>query len=150
MKEILFRGFGTDIETWRYGFYCHKVIGKKIVPMIQTLNDNGNFGSCYNVDPSTIGRYSELCDKNGKRIFEGDIVRLKMPDSEKTVNGLVAYGRYTDVDSLDNYDYLGWNIQIQGNCLSILQPCADGIDIEVIGNAHENTKLIEKERQHGN
>lgn len=96
----------------------------------------------YEVDPSTLGECTGLRDKNGKLIFEGDIVLAYYNSEEKTATGTIRYGKFMDTDSLDDYGYLGWYIEVQGHCISILQPEADGICIEVIGNIHDNPELL--------
>lgn len=92
--------------------------------------------------PDTLGECTGLRDKNGKLIFEGDIVAAYYNPKEKTAIGTICCGKFMDTDSLDNYGYLGWYIEVQGHCISILQPESDGISIEVIGNIHDNPELL--------
>lgn len=94
------------------------------------------------VDPSTLGECTSLTDKNGKPIFEGDIVLAYYNPEEKKAIGKIRYGKFMDTDSLDDYGYLGWYFEVQGHCISILQPESDGIYIEVIGNVHDNPELL--------
>ncbi len=100
----------------------------------------------YVVIPEILDECTGLRDKNGKLIFEGDIVLAYYNSEEKTATGTIRYGKFMDTDSLDDYGYLGWYIEVQGHCISILQPEADGICIEVIGNIHDNPELLKNSK----
>ena len=64
-RKILFRGKRIDNGEWVYGYYI-AVFSHSIVD---------NIGVAFEVKSKTIGRYTGLTDKNGKKIFEGDILK---------------------------------------------------------------------------
>lgn len=128
MREILFRGRGNR-GKWVEGFYTPISTGHDgMKDAIITGTDRNCFIPVI-VIPETIGQYTGLTDKNGKKIFEGDIVST----SEEDERGVV---RWEDSDAAyvigcdDNID------------LSFLENLW-GRDVEVIGNIHDNPELAE-------
>ncbi len=133
MREILFRGKRIDNGEWVEGFYCPATFGyfpcrPAIVPK-EDMDDG-----CWHpeeVDPSTVGQYTGLTDKNGKRIFEGDIMEHHA-QGDLTVNRGVV-----------NWDAKNarWAHQ-----LNTMNPCFymhNPKTVEVIGNVHDNPELLE-------
>ncbi len=122
MREILFRGKRADNDEWAYG---------DLISTVELLYENtkiiNNKGLQVYVYPETVGQYTGLKDKNGKRIFEGDIL------SGAWDKKLIVYF---------DEDYLQFRAKEIGVCLanSIDYYCID--KIEVIGNIYDNTELL--------
>ena len=81
MREILFRGKTIDTREWVEGSYV-KLYGDRIYAF-------DRFPIYFDVDPDTISEFTGLTDKNGKKIFEGDIVKY---DSDTEV-GFIEFSR---------------------------------------------------------
>ena len=89
------------------------------------------------VDPETVGQYTGLKDKNGKKIFEGDIVRLTDKYNEMEWTAVVVFGN-------PNGDYnWGWQLnaieEFDGNKDILLWVDMEelGAYCEIIGNIHD-------------
>ena len=127
MREILFRGKRLDNGEWVEGDLVHSVYkaGDTCV---------GKFGctlGMHQVAPSTVGQYTELKDKNGKRIFECDIVKT----SDITHEGVIQIPG----ESFEIAIRKGCWVMVAGEDWDFLETNRECI--QVIGNIHGNQEL---------
>ena len=155
MREILFRG-KTDDGEWVYGSFCmdarEQFNGLCGVDGFIRLYDKAKGKmQTYEVDRETVGQYTGLKDKNGKRIFEGDIVNLWL--ESRTYNQADEFEKYKAVIEFGNPNFLyswGWqlkmidNMPFNNDILLWVDMEETGAYIEVIGNVHDNPELLEK------
>ncbi len=152
MREILFRGKRTDNGEWVFGFYSALPDCVGIVHMIETPKANPDETNVtYFVDPSTVGQYTGLTDKNGKQIFEGDVVRTAFEDA----TGVIAFGDYAGPMNSDKYTHhIGFYPIWEGSFEKLLRKDLGFYslavkELEVIGNIHDNPELLEEVSDNG-
>ena len=147
MREILYRG-KTEDGKWVYGAY----VSKNWYPTVEDGDDEisgvvveeSNIISydeeClwYMVIPKTVGQYTGLTDKNGKKIFEGDIVKY------------TEFYKFSDDEDLEDAEEKSETVSVvrfangKFNPLPMRRNCEDywysyaEDDFEVIGNIHDN------------
>lgn len=154
MREILFRGKRIDNGEWVEGFYAKAkdIISEKEMHIIFQLGlelfPHSEFSSYEEVDPATIGQYTDLKDKNGQRIFEGDIVHIWVDydDDEpiKKYRAIVEFGN-------PNHEY-NWGFQLKmidtmssnEDILLWVEMEDGGAFCEVIGSIHDNPEMMKE------
>lgn len=115
MRETLFKGKRVDNGEWTEGYFF------KIWHKVFLLW--GMTGDCPNMEeviPETVGQFTGLCDKNGKKIFEGDIV-----ESPRGTQGFVEW-QNAECAFLVN---IGDDLQTMDDC-----------PYEVVGNIYDNSE----------
>ena len=123
----LFRGKRLDNGEWVEGYLSCEKIGGYLTNVFIVENIHGDVWERHRVDPATVGEYTGLKDKNGKRIFEGDVLEDGFGNRAKVVYG-------------------DWNC---GCCYSVYGWTADGrCDLapswqKVVGNIVDNPELLE-------
>lgn len=148
MREILFRGKQMHDNEWICGgavhqtdYYGDEVDRWYIIDGTET-NDY-DIGEPIRVIPETIGQYTGLTDKNGEKIFEGDIIRAFTVDDSKERRAIVGFDRFFDENT--ECEYIGFYIYFLGVKTTVTQlDCEQAKESpEVIGNIHDNPELTE-------
>lgn len=138
MREILFRGKRADTGDWVKGFYVQKPnqFSEDGKPIRHCIVDLPPFG--YDINPETVGQFTGLLDKNGARIFEGDIIRTS------------KYGKVRNDNNSNGEDTFCVVYRPAQFRLEREKPprgfnlVDDGFSkMEVIGNIHDNPELLE-------
>lgn len=157
MHEILFRGKRLDNGKWVKGFFVKRIDRLTLIPkcyiLVQQEDTSGIAGeptgylntdfSWYEVIPETVGQYTGLKDNNGKRIFEGDILRIA-----KISDGLGSYYHPPldyPVNVVVKWDLCAWMWEtLCEDKRYISFPNAwCHYECEIIGNIFDNPELLE-------
>jgi uncharacterized phage protein (TIGR01671 family) len=125
MREVIFRGKRLDSGKWDEGYYVYSPYS----------GADGKHGIAYadgplgfvvsEADPATIGQFTGLTDKNGKRVFEGDI--LNIGKSKEPL--IVSFVDFAWQCSTPKHKYFRHRLE---NCASY----------KIIGNIHDNPELL--------
>ena len=140
-REIKFRGKDIENENgWRYGSLVVYPDGNCVI--VEFDKDENELS--YDVYPETVGQYTGLKDKNGKEIYEGDLI--------KSLSGLVytvIFGTWVHDEKkefpkiIDKYEHTGWCISLDGNtpCELLDSEVCSGV---IAGNVHDNPELLKE------
>lgn len=148
MREISFRGKRADNGEWVEGILFNAEEDTFIIPHGNEYSYNPIEGLAFDVygckvAPETVGQYTGLTDKNGKKIFEGDIVKCTDTINDFEFNAVVEFGN-------PNGEY-NWGYQLKFisgeesnfDILCWVDMKETGAYIEIIGNIHDNPELME-------
>ena len=134
----LHRGKRIDNNAWIYGYYFYDDFYKKAYITIGNYciradveSPNKRLLTVFEVIPETVGQYTGLTDKNGKKIFEGDIVKSCEYDD-------VYFVKYFDDKNYPAFDCVPDVPLCECNGLSFL---VNTEGCEIIGNIHDNPEL---------
>ncbi len=124
MREIIFKGKRTDNGEWVYGYYLQERACDDVQHIIVT--DDGVY---FLINPKTLCQYTGVTDKDGKKIFERDIIKY-----------------FPVRDDLEEKGVIQWDKIRAGFIIKLLDGAEDGFckvtstlhRCEVIGNVHDN------------
>lgn len=128
---------------WYYGYLTYDGSDYQIV--------DSEYGSCKRtVIPETVGQCTSLKDKNGKLIFEGDILHIKTGKGWSCPIGTDIYYKVVFTEfNIKRYsctEYIGFMAERSSGSLSSIYYIVTNYGAEVIGNIHDNPELLEVER----
>ena len=134
MREILFRGKRISNGQFVSGdLECNKISNKSF---IHTYSSDGKFCRQFEVDPATVGQYTGVVDKNGKQVFEDDIIGYTDTDIFGVVNRYHEGNFYINTDTYCNYTS-------DNDCANVgYMMNRATTKLHVIGNIHDNPALL--------
>lgn len=145
MRDIIFRakkvndgewieGYHVKVEHWLDDHEMHIIF-----PPYTTVYPHCEFTSYDEIEPETLGQFTGLLDKNGNKIFEGDIVKTE-------------FGRLCIFEWFENRVTRCWDLSPILTNSNLVHPAPyrtsifDSEHLEVVGNIHDNPELLEESK----
>ena len=137
IREVIFRGKRTDNGEWVKGYLYITHTGAHEIGSYDAEINIERF--TFDVIPETVGQYTGLTDKNGKRIFEGDIVHCvsKLDSADMVI--IFECGQFRMILAEKYHEYQTNVGYYDINCFAK----------EVIGNIHDNPEILKGGEDNG-
>lgn len=129
MRELKFRVWSEEDKEYRTDCDVFRLLHGKTGCPATIYNDEG--------DKFIIEQYTGLKDKNGKEIYEGDIIQEEIDFNSKMIDGVFTYAVEWDMDTLC-YSLRGSSNSIHDELWEV------NASVEIIGNIHENPELLKE------
>lgn len=146
-ERFLFRGKREDNGEWVEGFLSKSRGENKQLELCIDHEEKGVMCSSI-VIPETVGQYTGLTDKNGKRIFEGDILRVITGNGWSCPKGTKVYYEVVFTEFNEECatwaEYIGFMAKREEDNLDSIHYIVNSHGAEVIGNIHDNPKLLQR------
>ena len=146
MREILFRGKSIDTGQWAEGFLVvDTIVCEDAAPVkhyhieemtLGSYPDDFQSGISETVDPITVGQFTGLTDKNGKKIFEGDVVVCRQEINGNWIDYCVEIG-YVEMK------HGAFGLHRKQGYYRPFKDWHEDYEYEVIGNIHDSPELME-------
>lgn len=138
MREIWFRGKLVNDDDWAEGYYVRLYgsngkVSRRIYTGCAEVDCGDYYPDYFEVIPTTVGQYTGLKDKNGKRIFEGDLCLCNRNINDR-LNKMVFEIKYNPEDGFFGESYIS---EINADQFYMC---------EIVGNIHDNPELVKEDK----
>ena len=131
MRKILFRGKKKDNGEWIYGYLIQRVPDRLEIYSPSDKRMYINEMQYFEVVPETVSQFTGLTDKNGKEIYEGDVIRIHEGRNDFKITSIIWNDEYLCYDPT--------NDELRHSLKSRYSE-----HYEIIGNIHDNYELLNK------
>lgn len=151
MRTIKYRGWNQKNQRWLYGFYLQNRGAHFVCP---DEFATGKTWEDYEINPRTLGEFTELHDKDGREIYEDDLLEMTLPDGSRRVFWVRHRQQSRMLAALDGFEHdrnpvliVGWCFSWEGHDLypSIINGVPDNKRMKVVGTVHKLLRGINDE-----
>ena len=153
MREILFRAKQVNNGEWVEGNYanlkwCNNII-HVVIPEGAEIDSGNTLYEAYEINPETLCQYTGMADKNGKRIWENDIVSCEhekyLEDNPLEIlpfSDPIKYKRNYSVEFINTGSSYGYRLRNKSIHFMLTGNVIYNHNIEILGNVFDNPELL--------